>query len=100
MASFQAGKLYTSKKGVPCKVLSIDGDLMTIQYRSVVRKARKALYCGVEAAMLNFGEDMILSDKIVPIDDPTVEYNYNQSDVKVNTHGESYVSLFKKHHTK
>lgn len=99
MNSFQIGKEYTSKEGVPCKILNINGDLMTIRYRFVQKKVKKLLYAGVEAAIINFGKDMLLSDKIIPVEDPEIDNMFcsNKNDIKINTHGESYVSLFKKH---
>lgn len=97
MADFEIGKTYISRKGMPFVIKAIDGNMLTVQCRCLTRKAKKTLYCGVQAAMLNFGEDMILAEKIVPNEDPTVEYGYIKRDVKINTRGETYVNLFKRH---
>lgn len=97
MVDFEIGKTYTSRKGMPFTVTAITDDLLTIQCRLLKKKARRTLYCGVQAAVFNLGDDMILAEKIVPNEDPSVEYGYNQRQVTVNTHGESYVNLFKRH---
>lgn len=97
MVDFEIGKTYISQKGMPFTVTEMNGDKITLQCRLLKKKAIKTLYCGVYAAFFSFGEDRILAEKIVPNEDPSVEYGYNKRNVTMNTHGETYVNIFKRH---
>lgn len=95
MVDFEIGKTYTAKSGQAFTVVADDGKLLTIQHLKLKRKARKVLYCGVNAAVFDFGKDMILAESIVPVKDETIEYGYVKQ-YKINGNGETYVSLFKR----
>ena len=98
MDSFEVGKTYKSKKGVEYTLVSVDEDKVVLKHLNLTKRSRIVTYCGVKAIPLNFGEDMILAEKIKPVEDVTIEYGYNnRPEVIINNNGESYVNLFKRH---
>ena len=97
MVEFSVGKSYKSRTGVEFTIIDIKDDLATIQHLNLKRKARIITWCGVKAITFDFGKDMILAEPIKPIEDETVEYAYNHTEVLINKNGESYVNLFKRH---
>ena len=95
MVDLEIGKTYKAKSGNEFTVIDNCGELVTIQHLNYKRKARKILYCGVQAAIFNFGEDMILAEDIKPIEDEEIEFGYVKQ-YKINSDGETYVNLFKR----
>lgn len=95
MVDFEIGKTYKAKSGNEFIVIDDCGELITIQHLKYKRKARKILFCGVQAAVFDFGNDMILAEKIKPIEDAEIEFGYVKQ-YKINNDGETYVNLFKK----
>lgn len=95
MTEFEIGKTYTAKSGQVFTVVEDNGDLITIQHLKLKRKARKVLYCGVRAAVFDFGKDMLLAEPIAPVEDETIEFGYVKQ-YKINSDGETYVDLFKR----
>ena len=68
----------------------------SVQHIKLIRKARKILYCGVQAAIFDFGADMILAEEIKPIEDEEIEFGYVKQ-YTINSDGETYVDLFRRH---
>lgn len=96
MVDFEIGKTYKSKSGKDFTVIDNCGELVTIQHLQLKRKARKILYCGVQAAIFDFGADMILAEAIKPVEDEEIEFGYVKQ-YTINSDGETYVNIFKRH---
>lgn len=96
MVDFEIGKTYKSKTGKDFVVVENNGEIITIQHLRLKRKARKTLYCGVQAAVFDFGADMLLAEDIKPVEDETIEIGYIKQ-YTINNEKETYVNIFKRH---
>jgi len=70
---FIKGKTYKDSNGDMWKVRDISGDSATIIKNKLIKKSKIIKYCGVEAMFLDFGKNVLLSNKIKPVEDTCIE---------------------------
>lgn len=99
MKDFVVGNEYKDLQGFTWKVVSVEPERIQIAHGFRKKFAQKIPYCGVLAGIFDFQQNRILADKIVPVDDEVLNMSKHpqQRDFKLNTNGETYVNLFKKH---
>lgn len=99
MTDFIVGQYYSDNCGNDYQVIEVDESSVTVRVGAAgKKKLRKILYCGVYAAFFNFNNNRILAEKIKPIKDAEIDQDLSISKNIINKNGETYVSLFKKHH--
>lgn len=98
---FVIGKSYKDLKNTEWVVVNKDDAFVYCRLKNggpIPKKFKRAVFADVNAATFDFSTNRILATKIEARIDPEIDGTLRTCTEELNTHGETYVNLFKRNH--